>query len=206
MKKDKKNYHHGDLKKALIEAGLRILRTEGFRHLSLRKAAAMADVSAAAPYRHFRNNEELLAEIAAEGFRILKKDLQKSMELFPGKSLKQFQECGIAYVQFAADNEELFRIMYGNTVGNYSDFPVLKKAADETILIMQSVIEDCQKKKLIRKADPEELAMSAWVLVHGLAALIVERKFQFSGWNPSNLRLEVLKVQKNFYSGIKNRR
>ncbi|HNO26668.1 MAG TPA: helix-turn-helix domain-containing protein, partial [Leptospiraceae bacterium] len=56
MKKDKKNYHHGGLKKALIEAGLRILKTEGFRNLSLRKVAAMAEVSVAAPYRHFRNN------------------------------------------------------------------------------------------------------------------------------------------------------
>lgn len=206
MKKDKKNYHHGDLKKALIEAGLSILKTEGLKALSLRKAAAMADVSVAAPYRHFRNNEELLAEIAAEGFRILKKDLEKSRELFPGKFLKQFQECGIAYVQFACDNEELFRIMYGNTVGDYSEFPALKQAADETVLIMQSVIEDCQKKKLIRKSDLKELAMSAWVLVHGLATLIVERKFQFSGWDQANLRMEVLKVQKNFYNGIKNRR
>lgn len=206
MKKDKKNYHHGGLKKALIEAGLRILKTEGFRNLSLRKVAAMAEVSVAAPYRHFRNNEELLAEIAAEGFRMLKTELEKSRELFPGKVLKQFQECGIAYVQFASDNEELFRIMYGNTVGDYSDYPVLKTAADETVMIMQSVIEECQKKKLIRKADPKELAMSAWVLVHGLSTLIIERKFHFSQWNPANLRTEVLRLQKNFYSGIRNRR
>ena len=82
MKKDKKNYHHGGLKKALIEAGLRILKNEGFRNLSLRKVAAMAEVSVAAPYRHFRNNEELLAEIAAEGFRMLKTDvlMQKAVK------------------------------------------------------------------------------------------------------------------------------
>ncbi|HMZ59850.1 MAG TPA: WHG domain-containing protein, partial [Leptospiraceae bacterium] len=105
-----------------------------------------------------------------------------------------------------SDNEELFRIMYGNTVGDYSDYPVLKTAADETVMIMQSVIEECQKKKLIRKADPKELAMSAWVLVHGLSTLIIERKFHFSQWNPANLRTEVLRLQKNFYSGIRNRR
>lgn len=73
MKKspDKNSYHHGDLKKALLEASLRILKDEGYKALSLRKAATYAGVSQSAPYRHYEDLESLYADIAEEGFRML---------------------------------------------------------------------------------------------------------------------------------------
>src|SRR4030042_1238193 len=105
------SYHHGNLRAALIEAGLRALGGNDRPDLSLPELARRVGVSANASYRHFANKEALLTALAAEGFRRLhaaetKASAQQSQ---PGAD---FRAAGRAYVQFAIDNPALIRLMF----------------------------------------------------------------------------------------------
>src|SRR5205823_396278 len=103
-------YHHGDLRRALVDAARRILEAEGPTALSLRAVAREAGVSPAAPYHHFKDKAELLDAIAAEGWQMLDASMAKAKrEAEPRNKLNAL---GIAYVCFARENPALYRVMY----------------------------------------------------------------------------------------------
>ncbi|MEM7184778.1 MAG: TetR/AcrR family transcriptional regulator, partial [Spirochaetota bacterium] len=108
--KKEKSYHHGNLKKALVDSAMEIIAEEGYKSLTLRKVAVHAGVSVGAPYRHYKNAEELLSEVASEGLKILSRKIKKKIEQKPKNYLWQFQSSGIAYVELAIEHKELFRI------------------------------------------------------------------------------------------------
>ncbi|MEN0000009.1 MAG: TetR/AcrR family transcriptional regulator, partial [Pseudomonadota bacterium] len=110
-KNDKKNYHHGDLKSALIEAGLKILQEQGLEGLSLRAIAARVGVSHTAPKNHFDGLHGLLAAIAAEGFRRHAAAMQEGVENAP-PGRERLDVASAGYVKFAADNSAMFRLMF----------------------------------------------------------------------------------------------
>jgi len=106
-----KPYHHGDLRRALIEASRRILETEGIAALSLRAVAREAGVSPAAPYHHFRDRTELLSEVAQEGTAELLESLKKARaENKPGR--ERMIAVGAAYVGYGLHNPALYRLMF----------------------------------------------------------------------------------------------
>src|SRR2546423_10801996 len=96
-------YHHGDLPAALLRAAGRVLEQKGIGALSLRDAARRAGVSHNAPYRHFADREALLGALAAEGFALLAKRLRG----------QRGPELGMAYVRFALEHPQRFRLMFG---------------------------------------------------------------------------------------------
>src|SRR2546430_6260512 len=95
-----KRYHHGDLRRTLIDAALRIVEQVGPGALSLRELARHAGVSHAAPYRHFASREALLAALAAEGFRGLGAEMA-ALASDGGDPLARFAALGLAYVRYA---------------------------------------------------------------------------------------------------------
>src|ERR1700758_5049161 len=99
-----KPYHHGDLRHALIQAGLEILSAGGAATLDLRKVARKAGVSHAAPYRHFADKQALVAAINEEGFRQLAERIQSTVREAPDETFEQLQAIAIAYVQFAREH------------------------------------------------------------------------------------------------------
>lgn len=135
-------YHHGDLRAALLKAAARMLEKEGPEAISLRELARAADVSHNAPYRHFSDRRALLAALANEGYAQLAQALHG----------KPWREQAVAYVRFALENPERFRLMSG-------------------IAGLRTVIES--------SADPEAkaAALATWALVHGLAQLILAGNF-----------------------------
>src|SRR6267143_2730049 len=92
-----KRYHHGDLPRALLDAALRIVETQGTEALTLRAAARSAGVSQAAPYRHFTNKEAILAAVAEEGFRSLMTAIAHAAVL-ADSPLQRLRAVGLAYV------------------------------------------------------------------------------------------------------------
>jgi AcrR family transcriptional regulator len=203
MKNNKKKYHHGNLKEVLISKALDVLKEEGLESLSLRKLANEINVSVAAPYRHFKDNEELLSEIAIKGFEILKSNLEEIVKKYKGKFLKQFQEAGIAYVEFAIQNEELFRVMYGNKIKHHSKHERLKQKGEESYQVLHDIVKNCQEKKILKKNRTDEIVLAAWSLVHGLSILIVEKQLNFSNLNQNQLRNHVIQLQRELYLGSK---
>src|ERR1700744_5211743 len=97
----KRPYHHGDLRAALLQAALKLIEEHGVKGLALSDAARLAGVSVAAPYRHFKDKEALLAEIAAEGFGMFRDALARAVEGKPQNKPACLVEMGVAYVEFA---------------------------------------------------------------------------------------------------------
>jgi AcrR family transcriptional regulator len=112
------NYHHGDLRNAIISEGMSIIKKEGIEGLSIRHVARKIGVSHTAPYRHFRDHDDLLAAIAVRGFKILRDDIQKVLSKFPDDSGRQILESGKTYIRFAMKNPDLYRIMFRDYIKN----------------------------------------------------------------------------------------
>ena len=126
-----KRYHHGDLPRALLDAALHIVETQGTEALTLRAAARSAGVSQAAPYRHFTNKEAILAAVAEEGFRSLMGAIRQATAAGEGP-LGRLRGVGIGYVTFATSHPSHFRVMFGREMADRSASPSLRRLATET--------------------------------------------------------------------------
>src|SRR5664279_157938 len=118
-----KKYHHGDLKNALIQAGIKILSKEGVGGLSLRKVASKAGVSHSAPYSHFADKQALIAAISTEGFRQLYERINGVTYEFKTKPSRQLVEVAWAYVQFAMDDRDRFKVMFSGILEKEREYP-----------------------------------------------------------------------------------
>ncbi len=181
MKKQtpKKTYHHGNLKQTLIDVSLELLEREGYQSLSIRNVATRAGVSQSALYRHFPDQEALYADVACVGFQRLSAVLQKLRKKYKKTPLIQFRESGVAYVNFALNNVDMFQIMYGNQITDHSTYPFLIEAEDQTFQNITDILTDCKNEGLLQTDDIRGAAMSAWTLVHGIAVLLSGKQVIF---------------------------
>jgi AcrR family transcriptional regulator len=147
--------------------------TEGTEGLTLRGAARLAGVSQAAPYRHFRNKEALLAAVAEDGFRAMAATMREATAT-SDDPLARFRARGLAYVRFATSHPSHFRVMFGRELADRTAYPSLQEAAAETYRMLVTAVEDGQRAGLLRDVPPEELALLAWSGMHGLASLLVD--------------------------------
>lgn len=153
------SYHHGDLRNALLEAGLDLLEREGLDALTLRGVARAAGVSHAAPYHHFDDKAALLAAIAERGFRALDREIT---ERASGAVADRLQTAAVTYVGFAVDHPELFRLMFSSAASPPDAPPELRAAARHAYGHIIGVLDD------------EAAAVAAWSIVHGLAMLLLD--------------------------------
>lgn len=169
-------YHHGDLRTALIRAGLDILTEEGVHALTLRAAARRAGVSHNAPYRHFADKEALLAAIAEEGFVELTASLEGAMSRAPQSPRAQLEETGWAYVQFAVTHPDHLRVMFGGLIADPQAHPALLAAGSRAFTVLVTIIQTGQEMGAVVAGSPQQLAFAAWGMVHGLALLLSDRQ------------------------------
>jgi AcrR family transcriptional regulator len=133
-------------------------------------------VSEAAPYRHFKDKETLLAAIAEQGFIRLAERLEQVEEQYAEEARSLFYQSNRAYIQFARDNPHSMRVMFRfrNTEDEIR-FPALQEAADEVFSYLIDIVEYCQQAGLARAGHPLPLALAAWATVHGLSMLLIDR-------------------------------
>ena len=168
-------FHHGDLRNALIQSGLEILAEQGIHGLSLRKVAKSAGVSEAAPYRHFKHKEALLAAIAEQGFIRLSERLESTEEQFADDPATLFYQSCRTYIDFAQERPHSMRIMFRfRQTENLPEYPELQDAADEAFSYLIDMVEYCQQEGLARQGHPLPLALAAWSTVHGLSMLLID--------------------------------
>ena len=170
IKDSREKYHHGDLRNALIEAGVEILAQEGENALSLRKVARKVGVSHAAPYRHFENKEALIAAIADEGYQKLEEQMKEAIAQFPDGSNIQLIELGWAYIRFALENPNHLRVMFTD----FSEACALETG--NTFILLMNTLKAGQKAGVIVSGDLPQMALAVWATVHGLAILLIENK------------------------------
>ncbi|OBA84394.1 TetR family transcriptional regulator [Mycobacterium sp. 1164966.3] len=166
-----RSYHHGDLPGALVRAAVELLEERGAAELSLRAAARRAGVSTAAPYRHFADRTALLSAVAAVGYRDLAAHLA-AVRTSP-RTADDLAEIAVAYVRFALDRPGLFRVMFAEPCDPTNPERVAAVAAitDYVKTIAQ---------QFFPTAEAESMATALWALVHGLAFLHLDGKFDAS--------------------------
>jgi AcrR family transcriptional regulator len=164
-------YHHGDLRAACLRAAMELLEEGGATALSLRAVARKAGVSAAAPYRHYANREALISAVGALGYRELAGYLAAAHPC-PSTS-EDLAAVAVAYVQFALQRPALFRVMFAEPCDPDNDERVAAVAA--VTGYVGAIVARC-----FPDADPEALSTAIWALVHGLAFLHLDGKFDTS--------------------------
>jgi AcrR family transcriptional regulator len=169
-------YHHGDLKNALIQAGIEILSKEGVNAMSLRKVARRAGVSHAAPYAHFADKQALVAAISTEGYRKLYDKVYNAAQNHRGDPLRQLVEGAWAYVEFALNDSEHFRITLSGVVEKEKEYPAYVEISQKGFRLVVQLVEACQKAGVLNEGPPDLMAASVWGLVHGFVSLILENQ------------------------------
>lgn len=167
-------YHHGDLKNALIRAGLEILAQDGLGGLSLRKVAKQAGVSHAAPYAHFADKQALIAAISTEGFKQLYAQVEGVFESLRNDPKNLLVETAWAYVQFAINEPDRFKLMFSSVLEKEKDYPDFVDISRRNFTQIVEVIEICQGAGILRPGAPDLTAVSVWSAVHGLVMLVLE--------------------------------
>jgi AcrR family transcriptional regulator len=198
----KRNYHHGDLRRALLDAAWRLVAEKGLAALTLRELARAAGVSHAAPYHHFPSRTALLDALAEEGFAGLDRAMgeakagpatgeQAAEAATPGpgdplpspaepgqtprpvEGAEVMVRLGRAYVDFACAHPEQLQVMFRprHHESEGPPPPALVEIGAQAYGHLADAVRVCQAQGLAPAGDPDELALSAWSLVHGFASL-----------------------------------
>ena len=167
----KKSYHHGDLRRALLDAALALVEKSGASALTLREVARRVGVTAGAPYHHFADKDAIIAAVAEEGFVELNEAMVAARDA--AELASQLGAMGRSYVRFAVAHPAHFRVMFGKMV-DVPCHPTLHAAADRAFATLLGAIVAAQDAGLVRPGNPVELAMLAWATVHGLSMLWIE--------------------------------
>ncbi|RWP22918.1 MAG: TetR/AcrR family transcriptional regulator [Mesorhizobium sp.] len=166
-------YHHGDLRRAVIETALDMLREEKGWQFTLREVARRAGVSHAAPYKHFSDKAALLAEIAMIGFDRLRESLSAAKSEAPKTLRDEITPIARAYVAFGTDNPALYRLMFsaeeGKAVGMH-----LNGRALAVFDVLVEILRRGQAAGSIRKRPIEGQAAAGWGLIHGMTMLAID--------------------------------
>ena len=179
MKKDPLPYHHGNLKQVLLDASVDLIGTVGLPSFTLREVARRAGVSHNAPYRHFRDKDDLLNAVAAEGFNRLTESMAKAVE--SGRNaMERLRLSGQGYVDFALRFPRHFVVMFESPQPIKTNIES-RTAGERAFGALTHYIEECQKEGSLPNGDSTRLALLAWSLVHGIAKLANNGRFPFSG-------------------------
>ncbi len=166
-----RGYHHGNLREALIRAALELIARKGPSGLTFAEAARLAGVSPAAPYRHFRDRDELLAQVALRGFERFEAALSRGWEGGRGGALAALDRLGKAYLEFARTEPAYYAAMFeaGVPVGvsaplrdaSERAFAVLRRAADALCVALPAA----------GRPPALMVALHIWSMAHGVASL-----------------------------------
>src|SRR4051812_31029213 len=161
-------YHHGDLRRTLLQTSLELLESAGDDALTLRSVAAKAGVSHAAPYRHFADRNALLAAVNDEAFGDLQQALAQAAEEVPKtKPRERLLKVAQRYVEYALAHPAPYQLMFGGprvSEGAHGSAP------SATFDFVEGLIRSCQTQRCLRSGSPTRYASMIWSIVHGVAS------------------------------------
>ncbi|WP_072394818.1 TetR/AcrR family transcriptional regulator [Hyphomicrobium sp. CS1GBMeth3] len=166
----KKSFHHGDLREALIAATRELLIEHGPDGFTLADACRRAGVTTAAPYKHFRDKQEILEEIVYRGFEELTEVNEKALAESGGPgTLEGITGMGISYLDFAVAQPAVFRLMFGHK----TKIREVRQVDESGNQCLKNVIDAVAvySRKHGHTADAEKIAIRLWTFVHGAASL-----------------------------------
>jgi AcrR family transcriptional regulator len=170
-------YHHGDLRRALLEQAVVTIQKHGVDQLTLRAVGKDLGVSRTALYRHFADKNALIEAVAAQGFRTLRERLDAAW-VAGGEGRAGFDAMAAAYVGFALDQPSHYRVMFGGAIDRETcdpDLPIEGAAAFQTLV---DALTSQQRHRLVRDDDPLQLANYIWSIVHGISMLALDGRLR----------------------------
>jgi len=172
-RKPRSRYHHGDLRRALLQEAARTIADEGVEGLTLRDVGARLGVSRTALYRHFADKSALLAAVAREGFQRFRNDLHEAWMQDEG-TRNGLERMGVAYVHFAVTHPAHYRVMFGGYRQLCGRDPELQADAAAAFSVLVDALVALQRAGVVRRDDPRHLAEFIWAIVHGIAMLAID--------------------------------
>jgi len=167
-------YHHGHLRRALLDAAMELIRERGIDGFSLREVARRASVSHAAPYHHFADRGDLVSALVVESFQRFEAAFREAVERTRGPHLERIRAIGRAYVRFAFDDPARFTLMWRPELRTVEDDSPVDEAGLASYQVLIDEIDEGQRAGEIVEGDIGLLSLAAWSAVHGLATLIVD--------------------------------
>jgi len=169
--KGPRGYHHGNLKEALVRAALELIAQKGPAGFTFAEAARWAGVSPAAPYRHFRDRDELLSDVARRGFEQFAAALAQAWDNGRPDPSRAFDRLGKAYLEFARSEPAYYSAMFEAGVP-LDTTPALREAGDRAFAVLRAATESLVATMPAHKRPPVlMMALHIWALSHGIASL-----------------------------------
>jgi AcrR family transcriptional regulator len=193
-RKPARPYHHGNLRRALLDEALATIRAEGVEGVTLREIGARLGVSRTALYRHFADKRALLAAVATDGFRTLRQHLVGAWE-DGGRGRTAFESMGVAYVRFAVANPSHYRVMFGGFVDPKACDPELAAEAAGAFQALVDALAALQGDAILRAEDTVKMARFVWAVVHGVAMLAIDGQLREPGAVEELMRYAVERLQ-----------
>lgn len=166
-----RGYHHGNLKEALIRAALELIAQKGPAGFTFAEAARWAGVSPAAPYRHYRDRDELLSDVAKQGFVRFEQALSRAWDEGKPKPSEAFDRMGKAYLHFARTEPAYYSAMFESGIPLESN-PELRDAGDRAFNVLRQATEVMIATMPAKNRPPVMMmALHIWALSHGIASL-----------------------------------
>ncbi len=167
----RRGYHHGNLREALIRAALDLIAKKGPAGFTFADAARWAGVSSAAPYRHFRDRDALLTDVARRGFELFEQRLARAWDDGRPEPYRAFENVGRAYLAFARNEPAYYSAMFEAGVALDTD-PELRDAAGRAFEVLRRASEALLARVPAEKRPPAlMMSLHIWALAHGIASL-----------------------------------
>jgi len=168
---ERRGYHHGNLREALIRAALNLIAEKGPAGFTFADAARSAGVSSAAPYRHFRDRQALLADVAHRGFELFEERLSRAWNEGRPDPFVAFENVGRAYLAFAREEPSFYSAMFEAGLPFDGD-PDLCEAADRAFAVLRRAADAfCARLPSDRRPPALMMSLHLWALAHGIASL-----------------------------------
>jgi AcrR family transcriptional regulator len=170
-KRPERGYHHGDLKEALMRAALELIAEKGPFGFTFADAARWAGVSPAAPYRHFSDRDELMADVAKRGFELFEQALSTAWDEGKPEPIAAFERIGKAYLAFARKEPAYYSAMFEAGVPLNKNAE-LRAAGDRAFAVLRTAAVQIAARASDGKRPPAAMmALHVWALSHGIASL-----------------------------------
>jgi AcrR family transcriptional regulator len=166
-----RGYHHGNLRETLIRAALELIAEKGAAGFTFADAARFAGVSPAAPYRHFRDRDELMANVALRGFEQFEAALKRAWDDGRPDALVALDRLGEAYLEFARMQPAYYAAMFESGIAVGAD-PALRQASERAFAVLRGAADKiCAAMPAAARPPALMVALHIWGMAHGIASL-----------------------------------
>ena len=195
------NYHHGNLREALIQAAVQLVEEGGPDKVSMREAAKRASVSPGAPFRHFANKTALMTAVAEQATSRFRAEIAAAVEnLSTVDPVDRFAAVGIAYLRWAIRNPTHFQIVSTRSLIDWDSSASLRQDNQAIRALMEDAMQDAQRRGMLRSNDLAQTQIAGRALVYGLARMFSDGHFAQWGIGGESAERTVEKVLEHFVS------